>query len=195
MIQANVQHCKTLEDFYTSIRAQQEAAHGKDYCGHHDAIKRLIQENELTSYKELGTHQGATAAAALLSKMIRRACLIDIKFDIFEPQEPLFDTFCQTNGIELNCKCIDSSSPQSLDGKRYDIMLIDSLHKPAHMKKELAVHSETVNHFIVAHDTSKPSDSLFHALKDFVASNHKKWSILERNTTNVGYTILKRVAK
>ena len=41
MINSKLDHCKTVEEFYESIRSQQEAAHGADYCKMHDAINEL----------------------------------------------------------------------------------------------------------------------------------------------------------
>ena len=35
---SEVSHVKTVEEFYKSIREQQEVAHGKEYCDQHDAI-------------------------------------------------------------------------------------------------------------------------------------------------------------
>ena len=63
MINAELGHVKTLEEFYSEIRRQQEEAHGDDYCEQHDAIKKYMKYCD--SYKELGTHQGGTAACAL----------------------------------------------------------------------------------------------------------------------------------
>ena len=62
MINAELGHVKTLEEFYSEIRRQQEEAHGDDYCEQHDAIKKYMKYCD--SYKELGTHQGGTAACA-----------------------------------------------------------------------------------------------------------------------------------
>ena len=61
---ADLGHVKTVEEFYKSIRTQQEVAHGKEYCDQHDAIIKYMKE--CNSYKELGTHQGATAACVML---------------------------------------------------------------------------------------------------------------------------------
>ena len=63
---SEVSHVKSVEEFYKSIREQQEEAHGKEYCDQHDAIVKYMAECD--SYKELGTHQGATAACVMLLK-------------------------------------------------------------------------------------------------------------------------------
>ena len=60
MINSELGHVTTMEEFNSEIIRQQEEAHGKDYCAIHKAIKKYMKECD--SYKELGTHQGATAA-------------------------------------------------------------------------------------------------------------------------------------
>ena len=198
MIRAQFQQPpKTLEEFYSEIRKQQERAHGRDYCHHHDSIVACIKEGQCSSYKELGTHQGATAAAALLSGKIKKIELVDISFDIFNPNETLFTDYCEKhNSIKFTKREIDSSSFESIskeEDDRYDILLIDSRHHPEHMRKELNIHSDRINKYIIAHDTSLPTDQLWKELQRFISINSKKWKLKERNTTNVGYTVIERI--
>ena len=71
---SEVSHVKTVEEFYKSIREQQEVAHGKEYCDQHDAIIKYMKECE--SYKELGTHQGADGNLKnLLSLFVKKIIL------------------------------------------------------------------------------------------------------------------------
>ena len=62
MINSELGHVKTIDEFYASIREQQEAAHGEHYCKMHDIINDLAKDCK--SYKELGVHQGGTFANA-----------------------------------------------------------------------------------------------------------------------------------
>ena len=39
MINSELGHVKTLEEFHESIRQQQEEAHGEYYCAIHDSIR------------------------------------------------------------------------------------------------------------------------------------------------------------
>jgi len=64
MINAKLDHCKTIEEFYISIRDQQEEAHGNDYCEQHDALMKYAAD--CVTYAELGTHQGGTLAIVVL---------------------------------------------------------------------------------------------------------------------------------
>jgi len=88
MINAKLDHVKTLPEFYTEIRKQQEEAHGSEYCWQHDAMQKLMRE-ECNTYKELGTHQGASAAAACLTNP-KSAELIDINHEKIRPFEHIF---------------------------------------------------------------------------------------------------------
>ena len=71
-------------------------------------------------------------------------------------------------------------------------MLIDSLHKPNHMKQELNLHGVSVNKYIIAHDTYV-NQALHQCLENWCNEN-RAWKVHERGMTNVGYTVLKKNA-
>jgi len=154
MINAKLDHCKTIEEFYISIRDQQEEAHGNDYCEQHDALMKYAAD--CVTYAELGTHQGGTLA----------------------------------NKIVFKIKEMDSGSLDSI-GPRVDMLLIDSYHKAYHMQKELKVHANRVNKYIIAHDTRLPTTELDDCLTEF-CFNNPGWKVIERGESNVGYMVLKR---
>lgn len=189
MINSKVDHCKTLQEFYSEIRRQQEEAHGHDYCRQHDAIQRLMKY--CTSYKELGTHQGATAAAALLTIPLKVE-LVDISMEKFNASRHLFEEFCATNDIELTVKEMSSIDRRAVSP--CDLLLIDSLHQPGHLMNELRLHSQYVKKYIVCHDTSilngRVNSALYNAIVNFT-NEINPWIIAERNTDNVGYTVLR----
>ena len=184
MINSKVDHCTTLSQFYKEIRSQQEAAHGHDYCKQHDAIVRYMKFCD--SYKELGTHQGGTAAAACLTNP-KRVELIDISMEKFNVSRHLFESYCEENNIELVVKEMDSTSPKGFS--RTDLLLIDSYHKAHHLAKELEAHADGVSKYIIMHDTCKPTDELYQYLVRFT-SGISPWRIVEHCTDNVGYTVL-----
>lgn len=192
MINSELGHVKTLREFNKEIRKQQEEAHGADYCQIHDAIKKYMKECK--SYMELGTHQGGTASIAILSRpKPTRICLVDIDMSRYRKfLKPIAEEYCDKHNIELIIKEIDSTSIASLNTT--DMLVIDSYHHPAHMQKELNVHGANVRKYILAHDTSiingRQNDSLYQCLKKFAEGNN--WEIIERGTTNVGYTVLKK---
>jgi hypothetical protein len=188
MINSKVDHCKTLEEFYSEIRRQQEEAHGAYYCAQHDAVQKYLKDCE--SYKELGTHQGGTAAAACLMKP-KQIELVDISLEKYSKSKHLFEDYCANNNIKLTTKEISSVDKASVSP--CDMLLIDSYHHPAHLQKELEVHSKYVRKYMIMHDTSiingKKNDSLYQVLVQFT-SGITPWIIKERDQRNVGFTVL-----
>lgn len=190
MINAELGQVKTLKEFNTEIRKQQEEAHGIDYCQIHDAIKKYMKECK--SYMELGTHQGGTASIAMLSKP-NRVFLVDMDMSRYRKfLAPIAQEWCDKNDIELIVKEADSTSIGTIN--MTDMLVIDSYHHPEHMKKELNLHGNNVRKYIIAHDTSivnnKANDSLYQTMKQFADANG--WEVIERGTTNVGYTVIKK---
>jgi len=192
MINSKVDHCETLEEFYSEIRRQQEEAHGDKYCEQHDIIRQLLWD-ECNTYKELGTHQGGTAAVACLQDP-KKVELVDISMEKFNKSKHLFEDYCQNHKIELVVKEMDSTDKRS--ASRTDLLVIDSLHHPNHLMKELRLHADYVSKYIVCHDTSmlhgRKDDRLWVALQQFT-SELNPWEIIDRKTDNVGVTVLKRV--
>lgn len=190
MINAELGQVKTLKEFNTEIRKQQEEAHGVDYCQIHDAIKKYMKECK--SYMELGTHQGGTASIAMLCKP-NRVFLVDMDMSRYRKfLAPIAQEWCDKNDIELIVKEADSTSIGTIN--MTDMLVIDSYHHSEHMKKELNLHGNNVRKYIIAHDTSivnnKANDSLYQTMKQFADANG--WEVIERGTTNVGYTVIKK---
>lgn len=195
MLTADLKHVKTVDEFYTEIRTQQEEFHGKDYCAMHDAIRKYMKDCK--SYKELGTHQGGSAAAVMTGDHKPEYMeLIDINHEKYRWKlKSLAEPYCKENGIELVVKEADSTSFTSISDRDIDMLMIDSLHKRSHMEQELTMHANYIKKYIVAHDTTicqdNPKDALYRCLSDFCEQS-PGWNIIERGTTNVGYTVLKR---
>lgn len=190
MINSELGHVKTVKAFNKSIREQQEAAHGEDYCAIHDAITKYMKDCK--SYMELGTHQGGTASVAMLAKP-NRVYLVDIDFTKYNKfLKPLAEKWCETHDIELIVNQTDSTGFGAIN--MTDMLVIDSYHHPAHMQKELTMHGPNVKKYIIAHDTSnmlgKPDDRLYQVLLGWADKNG--FSEVERGHTNVGYVVFKR---
>jgi len=188
---------KTLYDFYMEIRNRQMLAHGDDYCNHHDAMLYYSWQLNCNSYRELGTHQGASAAAMCLLYGYKKTCgidtsieLVDISFDVFRPHQHLFEEYCEKKEISLSLKEMSSLDPKSANTS-VDMLLIDSKHDPKHLKKELQLHSNSINKCIIFHDTThKPK--LFGEIQLFVKNNSHSWELTKHYTQNVGYTVITR---
>lgn len=198
MINSELGHVTTLEEFNSEIRRQQEEAHGQDYCAIHDAISKYLKDCD--SYLELGVHQGGTASAAMLSKPTK-VYLLDIDMSRYNKfLAPIAKKYCLENYIQLGVEQADSTSGITrtyLDVATLgiDMMVIDSYHHPAHMMKELNLYGKIVGKYILAHDTSqlmgKNNDSLYQCLKEW--SNKNGFKEIERGTTNVGYVVFQKV--
>tara|TARA_R100001509_G_scaffold119280_1_gene73623 strand:+ start:878 stop:1450 length:573 start_codon:yes stop_codon:yes gene_type:complete len=188
MINSKLDHVKTLDEFYESIRSQQEEAHGEHYCAMHDAINQIAKDCK--SYKELGVHQGGTLANALLNPHLKYVEGVDIsleKYSMF--LQPIAEQYVKDKKKVLKMKECDSTGIDSL-GYGTDILMIDSVHKQHHMRKELELHGQYVKKYIVAHDTHKPDDQLYWCLADWGVDNG--WEVMTRNQENVGFTVLKK---
>ena len=192
MINSELGHVKTLKQFHTEIVRQQTEAHGKHYCDHHEVIKDKMKECE--SYMELGTHQGGTAAAALLTKP-KKVVLVDKDMSKYkEFLQPIAEEWCIKHKIILKEIEQDSTHLISSSGS-VDFLLIDSYHHPQHMSRELMTHQVNIKKYILAHDTSiingRQNSSLYETLVTFC--KQYPFKIVERNVVAEGYTLLKRV--
>lgn len=198
MINSELGHVTTLEEFNSEIRRQQEEAHGQEYCAIHDAIRKYLKDCD--SYLELGVHQGGTASAAMLSKPTK-VHLLDIDMSRYNKfLAPIAKKYCLENYIQLSVEQADSTSSTTrtyLDVATLgiDMLVIDSYHHPAHMMKELNLYGKIVGKYILAHDTSqlmgKNNDSLYQCLIEW--SNKNGFREIERGTTNVGYVVFQKV--
>jgi len=188
MINSKVDHCTSLSELYDEFRKQQTEAHGDFYCAQHDAMQKLMKNCD--SYKELGTHQGASAAAACLTNP-KRVELVDKTLEKFNRSRHLFVDYCRENNITLKTYEMSSIDPKCAGP--VDLLLIDSLHTADHLAKELKLHAQYTRKYIVCHDTSilhgRANDSLYQMLVSFT-SGITPWEITERETRNVGYTVL-----
>ena len=188
MINSKLDHCKTIDDFYKSIRSQQEEAHGANYCAMHDAINKLALDCK--SYKELGVHQGGTLANALLQPTFRYVEGVDISLEKYNKfLKPIAESWAAASRKVLKMKEVDSTSVDAL-GYATDMLVIDSVHKQFHMEKELNLHGQYVKRYIVAHDTHLPNDALYWCITDWGADNG--FDPLIRNKDNVGFVVMER---
>ena len=186
MITVDLSHCTTLEQFYCEIVSAQTEKHGADYCNHHNVIKALIEEG-CESYKELGTHQGASAAAALLAGA-DDVFLVDPDFSKIMPYMELFEEYYLPAGVTLTTYCGSSLDKES--ASPVDLLLVDSVHKSEHLQKELDMHAQYVRKYMVFHDT-KHKPELYRTLNKF-CGGISQWEIHDHIDEGHGVTILKR---
>jgi len=190
MKKIDLSSAKTLQDFHDLIIQEQESAHGENYCDMIRSLSRYVSKGDV--YLELGTNQGGTTAAALL-QLPSVAKLVDIKLGPYrEYLQPIAQDFCEKENIQLYEYEGDSLSSESC--MPCDVMLVDTVHRSEHLRKELSRHAVNCRKYIIAHDTSmisrRKNDSLFRVLENFTQNYH--WKIVERNEKSVGFTVLER---
>jgi hypothetical protein len=187
MIQAKLENIFTLKEFNTEIRSQHEKAHGEGYCDIHDAIFKYMKDCD--SYKEIGVNQGGTASAGILANP-KKVELIDTNLSKYNQHlRPIAEGYCKLKNIDLKALEISSDDRKSVTG-RYDVMLIDSYHKAWYLRKELSLHAEHINKYIILHDTNFHPNGLREMAMKFCSKN--PWKVIEEGTTNVGYMVMER---
>jgi len=192
MLTATIENANTLQEFYKQIRSQQEDPrnHGPHYCTHHDMIQYYMTDCE--SYKELGLHQGASAAAALLAGA-KEVHLVDRELERYNQQKHIFEKHCEENNVKLNVYECDSIDPKC--AQPTDMLMIDSYHKWEWATKELKIHAPVTKKYIIFHDTwivNNRASDIGPGLKRWCQDN-SEWTVLKESTLNVGSMIIKRV--
>lgn len=112
--------------------------------------------------------------------------------DIRHPREyggnlPAFQMACDKKHI--NFKFVHGDTLM-LTIEKTDLLFIDTLHENAQLLKELGLHAENVNKYIVLHDTTSCRSELWPVVQWFVGQG--KWKIKKEYTNNNGLTILER---
>jgi hypothetical protein len=180
---------RDLKQFYEEIRTQQERAQGQDYCSHHDMVKGVLSGGDV--YKELGVHQGASLASAMLNGA-KTVHLVDMTLDFYRENSKLFEDYAQKNGIKIVQHETGSDNPMTAGD--CDVLMIDSLHHWRHTKKELAVHATKVKKAIVFHDTARcngnPS-TIGPGIHKWIEG--KPWKVTAEVKTGVGAMMIERI--
>lgn len=176
-------HPQTLTELYCALVEAQRAAHGEDYCLHHDVIRQAAQDG-CTSYIEFGVRQGTTLACAVLAGF-RIITGVDRDLKPWSPHEHLFKAAMPGNGC---LTVIEDDTRRRL--VRCDFLLIDSTHTAPHLREELRVQGDMVQRQILVHDTMA-IPALYIELERWVKEN-PSWFISERETRSVGFTLLRR---
>lgn len=173
-----------LLDYYNKLTKLQQEHHENEYSLVHEEIRTLL--SECNSYTEFGVKQGTTLAVAVLSntKKIRG---YDITLKWYLKAEQLFQTFTEQYDIDFN---VIEESSLLCNIESVDLLYIDDLHKYHQVSKELKLHSDKVNKYIVLHDT-KLFPELTRAINDFLSTT-AHWKIKKISNDNVGFTTLVR---
>jgi predicted O-methyltransferase YrrM len=189
MVTAELDGVKNVEEFHEEICKIQKKAHGDRYCEHHSVIQKMIKDHDCKSYKEFGTHQGASAAAAMLA-MPNKIQLVDTDFTKYRKYlKPLAESYCKENNIDLKIYETSSASISSL-GDPCDLLFIDSLHKAYHLEAELELHKNSVRKYILFHDVNN-TRGFPEVIHKFC--NQNDWKVIERSDSREGYMLIKKI--
>ncbi len=187
MYQVNYQECKTVQDHYSKSLKELANGYVEEYVQYLPHIREYMQT--CSSYRELGTNQGASASAVFLEnpKFVE---IIDKSFFRFNPSKKYFDTYAKENDIEFSL--IELSSLDVTISRNTDFLFVDSVHKYNHVIQELNLYSPFVNNFIMIHDTVG-FPQVGKAVNKFV-SNSTTWKIdYHFNHLQAGYTVLTKI--
>ena len=140
------------------------------------------------SYRELGTNQGGSASIALLENL-KYYEFIDKGFKNYRPQKPILDSYVKDNDIQIVMH--EMSSLEVDTNVTTDFLLVDSVHKYKHVKKEIAIYTPLTTKYIMFHDTHGIPE-VYVAVKEFLDSTDE-WKEIEHYAQGAGYTVLERI--
>jgi hypothetical protein len=178
----------SLPHYYANLCRIQAEAHGEDYLLVHHEIRRCLSDcphGIFGTYTELGVNQGATLAAAILHGCIS-ATGYDIDLSNYRLAARILSNYATRNGVKL--AVIEGNSIE-VTLNPVDVLYIDSYHSEDHLRKELKLHSDQVNKYIICHDTNS-SAGLRKAVRQFVRTS--KWRIVNDCREGTGFTTLAR---
>jgi hypothetical protein len=140
------------------------------------------------SYRELGTNQGGSASIALLSNL-KYYELIDKGFSRYRAQQPVIDSYLKTKDIKIVMH--EASSLEVITDVTTDFLLVDSVHKYKHVKKEIQIYAPLTSKYIMFHDTHGIPE-VYTAVKEFLEIT-TEWKEIEHYAKGAGYTVLERI--
>ncbi len=175
---------KDLRDYYKQLCKAQATAHKKEYLLVHNELDTLLKG--CNSYTELGVNQGTTLAIALFNK-IKTIRAYDITLELYNKARDHFNNYAAT--CNLDYKVFEADTLKT-EIEPCDLLYIDTLHRYEQLKKELNLHGNKANKYIVFHDTfAKPE--LKKAIKEYLKVN-LDWKIITECDMNVGFMTIGR---
>ncbi len=186
MVTINYSSCNNLKEFYELALRELAIAHGDEYLIYLQVIPGYLKK--CSSYRELGTNQGGSAAAALFENLEYYE-LIDISFKLYNNSKHLFDGYIASNQLQVALHEGDSLSANT--NKETDFLLVDSKHSYAHVTRELQRFAPVTKKYIMIHDTTL-QPAVYKAVQDFIAQNDD-WVEVEHCVLNVGYAVIEHI--
>jgi len=145
------------------------------------------------SVKEIGIFQGSSLMAMMIQDSVKHGVGIDINLNHFKKYlKPLLVEYCERKGKTLKSHGVSSLDVSTVSS--VDMLHIDSLHHPSHLKKELQTHHMSVKKYIAFHDIKQNDWALLKVIEEF-CQNNPEWSVVERLTGGgAGHAVIARDA-
>lgn len=186
MRQVDYKKCNTLKEL--AEQTVQGLSEVYDYEFPEYLRKMPIYLKDCESYRELGTNQGGSASIALLENL-KYYEFIDKGFKNYRPQKPILDNHAEYKDIQIVMHEMSSLSVET--DVSTDFLLVDSVHKYKHVKREIAIYAPLTNKYIMFHDTNGIPE-VYVAVKEFLNSTDE-WKEIEHYAQGAGYTVLERI--
>ena len=181
MILGNFENSTTLQEFYTQALTMYEKEYKSDFLLYYKAIEKLAKK--IKSYKECGSFQGVSAAAAMIGNPeLEYVEMIDVTFQHIKKHKKVYNDFkgklFWNETSTLTCKV-----------NEVDMTFIDSQHKYKHVIKEIQRHGPKTNKYLMFHD------SYYHEIKRAIKEtiDTGKWKYHTVNEKSFGYVVLQRI--
>ena len=195
MRDTDYREAKKLEDILEiSKRTWSEHSEARNGC-----LINLAKESD--SISELGINQGTSFIFMMLQNP-KKIVGVDINLKKwrnggdYPALEPLALEYMKEHPMEYIM--YEGSSHDKASVHNVDMLHIDSLHKPNHLHIELKMHAESVNKYIVFHDTKLGNRetgnqyALWRVVEKFL-NDTPQWELLEHYTEGkCGYAAIKR---
>lgn len=186
MRQVNYTTCTTLKEL--AEQTVQGLSEVYDYEFPEYLRKMPSYLKDCKSYRELGTNQGGSASIALLENL-KYYEFIDKGFKNYRPQKPILDSYIKDKDIQIVMH--EMSSLEVDTNVTTDFLLVDSVHKYKHVRKEIAIYTPLTTKYIMFHDTHGIPE-VYVAVKEFLDSTDE-WKEIEHYAQGAGYTVLERI--
>lgn len=161
----------------------------------------LEYAKQVETIAEFGTRFAVSCYSFAMARPKKLICVDLIKRD--EAIE--FCDLCRKENINVRFDVADTTK---YNLEQVDLLFIDTLHTYSQLKKELALHNNKVNRYIILHDTvnyafsddiivpkeisdKEPTQGLIPAIMEFL-QDHREWKHLKTYPNNNGLTVLER---
>lgn len=175
-----------------------ECNRGSDIYQHLPTLKKYAEQCKHIT--EMGVRDIVSTWAFLMGNPEKM-----ISYDINNPPVPKLKLVINSCNKENIAFAFIKANVLDINIEQTDILFIDTLHRGSQLKKELELHSNKVNKYIILHDTTtfynkgednnhRPTlinDGLGWALEEFIQKN-PNWITKEVFKNNNGLTILER---